>query len=396
MIYVGHDSQMVLSLFFAWVVLCNFTDAFTTTGCVNVRRNDCSPSTQFERRRQANRGVHTTSFTFTPPKASTIDVDGSLAQPDYLITDSVDLVIRPSLPQFLSQPRNLVGSSLVIAGGGLAAFNVVGNYNDGYVALQQISIFLAVLSSALDFQAVTRANGECKDRDSQQLSIDPRYRVSPNIRCGCSDDALVHMYAASYTTACAWLALRTSVACPSSLINWDVVFGPCAALVFSFSLAAPGLTLLHHYRIVDQSKLLRFMVRVIRQIPRVGADSDSDLPALSSTELFRAQSLLAIGIIGCIFAPEVLVLTLQGQDWWLRASHAYPGQQWIESTNALFGVYATQLSMIAHRAGKQGVATYLQIVPTFTFACLLLTVFPSGCSLYWWGDQISFFEFYSL
>jgi hypothetical protein len=384
----------VLSLLLAWVVSCNFTDAFVTTGYVNVRRNECSQCTQFEMRWRAHRRVHV-SFAGLRSKAATIDLDVGLIQPDFLITDSVDLAIRPSMSQFLSQPRNLIGCTLTIAACGLAAFNVVGNYNDGYLALQQISICLAVLSSALDFQAVARSNGGRNDRDSQH-SIDPRYRVSPNMRCGCSDDALVHMYAASYTAACAWLALRTSVACPSSLINWDVVVGPCAALVFTFSLAAPGLTLLHHYKIADQGSLLRFMVRAIRQIPRVCTESDSDLPALTSTELFRAQSLLAIGIIGCVFAPEALILTLQGQDWWLRASYAYPGQPWIESTNALFGIYATQLSMIAHRAGKQGAATYLEIVPKFTFACLLLTVFPSGCSLYWWGDQISFFDFYAL
>jgi hypothetical protein len=300
--------------------------------------------------------------------------------PDYLITDSLELNNRPSFSTFLVRPRNILGLSVISAGVGIAACNLVGTYGDFYVALQQISIGLATANAAADYKS-----------SQPPYETTPVYGVSPNVRCGCIDDALVHRYAATYTAAAAWLALRTSVVCPEGIMALDPVARPSSVLIFAFSLAAPAFTIIHHYKIADLENQLRFMVGLARN----GDRTKSALPSLSDTELFRAQSLVAIGIVGCIFAPEAMTLTLRGQDWWCRVSELHPGQQWIESTNALFGVYATQASMLAHRAGKLGVAPYSVLVPAFTVVCFVLTILPSACSLYWWGDKISFLEFYT-
>jgi hypothetical protein len=39
-----------------------------------------------------------------------------------------------------------------------------------------------------------------------------------------------------------------------------------------------------------------------------------DLPSLSETELLRAHALLAIGVVGCIYAPEVISFLSLGQQ----------------------------------------------------------------------------------
>lgn len=348
-------------------------------------------------------------------------------QPDYLITDSLDLIDRPDLLSFLLTPRNLLGLSLVGTGLALTVYNVVGAYNDDYLLLQQVSIGLAIANAALDYPPAMAAIAATAPRFSwslgtptasmasqqpQQPSMaaspetDPRRGISHNIRCGCIDDASVHWYSATYTLATAWLALRTSVACPASLGAWDKLLGPLAVIVFVYSIAAPSLTLLHHYKVYDFNGTLQFLVRLTRgktdteistgnRENRTSNAWPDPFPPLSELELFRAQALLAIGIIGCIFAPEAATLAVRDAEWWPRVMDVYPGQAWIESTNALFGVYATQSSMVAHRAGKLGVAPYAVIVPIFTLVCFALTILPSACSLYWWGDQISFFDFYT-
>lgn len=306
------------------------------------------------------------------------DVPVFLQQPDYLITDSLQLEQRPNLSHFLfSTNQNKLGVALVGVGAAIAACNLVGRYDESYVHLQMWAVSLAVAAAVLDFQ----------DSRSPYHSI-----VSPNVRCGVIDDAVVRWYSASYTLSTAWLAWRTSTACPDLLVTLDGFACPLAIFSFSFSLAAPLLTLFHHYRVADFQQPLQWIVALARGSDHVPAT----LPTLSDTELFRAQSLLAIGTIACIFAPEALALLLKGQTWWLRVDQLYPGLPWVESTNALFGVFATQASMVAHRAGKVGVAPYRTvIVPVFTVICILLTILPSVGSLYWWGDEISWFAFYT-
>jgi hypothetical protein len=120
------------------------------------------------------------------------------------------------------------------------------------------------------------------------------------------------------------------------------------------------------------------------------------IPPLSETELLQARGLLAIGIIGCIYAPEVLAFLILGQDWWIRVIDHFPSQPILESSTALFGIVATQASMMSHRAGKAGVAPFTQIVPAFAFLCFLLAILPCGAAFYWLHKEISFWEFYKV
>ena len=106
------------------------------------------------------------------------------------------------------------------------------------------------------------------------------------------------------------------------------------------------------------------------------------------------RGLLAIGVIGCVFAPDAVSFALGSQEWWGRVTALHPSQAYLESSTALYGVLATQASMIAHRAAKTGVATLDSIVPSFAAVCFVLAVVPCACALYWLGGDISFFSFY--
>jgi len=66
----------------------------------------------------------------------------------------------------------------------------------------------------------------------------------------------------------------------------------------------------------------------------------------------------------------------------MRVEESFPGQPLVESS---------------HRAGKAGVAPFSVFVPAFSVVCLLLAIFSCLAALYWlMGDEISFFEFYSV
>ena len=308
---------------------------------------------------------------------------GQLVMPDYLIVDSRDIIDRPSLKDFLIKPRNVLPLSVVFVGGLLSVLGITNNFNDIYlIMLIFVSIF-GLASSYLD----------CLDGLPPYIGS-PTESVSANVRCGIVDDAVVHVYAGLYTACSCWLAIRLSYACPDWLLSLDLVFGILSTVIFIFSLVAPVLTLLFEYSNSGEN-LVKSMVNVVRQKPYFKHQKDP-LPSMTETELLRANGLLAIGIIGCIYTPEVLSILLLGKDWWTRVLEVYPGQAWLEPSTAVAGIVSTQASMVAHRIGKAGVAPFSIIVPVFALVCLLFAILPCVAGLYWLGNDISFVAHYRL
>jgi hypothetical protein len=246
-------------------------------------------------------------------------------------------------------------------------------------------VALGLLNGGADFLSVLLA-----DKKS-----DPTLAVSPNTRLGMSDDALLHLYSAFYTTASAWLAYRACRVAPERLFSLDSLIGTISTAIFTFSLIMPTITLLHHHNVFDIQDKLQFIVGLARRNQSSpGNAQQNESLFLTETELLRVRSLLIIGVIGCVFAPVALSFALGGQEWWGRITTLHPSQTYLESSTELYGVLATQASMVSHRAAKAGVAPLETIVPLFTLVCFLLAVLPCVCSLYWLGDDISFFSFY--
>ena len=165
-------------------------------------------------------------------------------EPDYLITDCIDIDNRPSFLDLAQRPSIQLRLLLLIVGIGISLSNVIEKYNNVYIFLETVAILLGLLTAALDYVA------------SIPPYAAPTETVSPNIRCGTADDAVIHLYASIYTAAATWLALRVSSFRPSWLPPIDPVFGLLAAAIFLFSLLAPMLTLLHHAGVVDAENTL--------------------------------------------------------------------------------------------------------------------------------------------
>lgn len=308
-------------------------------------------------------------------------LEQGFVEPDYLITDCVNIDNRPTFLDTASRPSILLRLLLLVVGTGISLSNVVGNYNDFYQSLVLAAIPLGLLSAAADYLA------------SVPPYAAPCDTVSPNVRCGTADDALIHLYASIYTAGATWLALRVSPMCPSWLPALDPICGLSAAAIFLFSLLAPVLTLLHHSGAVDAESPLRNMV----SIARLGqAPKDEPLPGLTDTELLRAKSLIAVGVVGCLFAPIAIKFAIADPRWWPRVLQQFPAQGTLESSTALFGVFATQASMVAHTVAKAGVAPFRIVAPGFAVVCFVLAIVPCVCSLYWLGSDISFFSQYAL
>ncbi len=73
----------------------------------------------------------------------------------------------------------------------------------------------------------------------------------------------------------------------------------------------------------------------------------------------------------------------------------YPEQGLLESSTALFGIFATQASMVAHASAKAGVAPLRGVVPAFAGVCAVLTIIPCACALFWLDDS-TFFAHYAM
>ena len=134
------------------------------------------------------------------------------------------------------------------------------------------------------------------------------------------------------------------------------------------------------------------------RVARLGQLSQQDdaLPTLTDTELLRAKSLIAVGVVGCLFAPIAVKFALADPDWWTRVLVSFPAQGILESSTALFGVFATQASMVGHTdAAKSGVPFRI-VAPAFAVVCFVLAIVPCARSLYWLENDISFFSQYAL
>jgi hypothetical protein len=314
---------------------------------------------------------------------------------DYLITDSIHMLPqdRPALSTVLTRPTNLLRGLLLVTGVGISVCNVLGNYGEAYVMWQGAALTVALLTALADYQA---SLPPYKDDNAP-----PLYHVSPHVRCGVVDDAVVHVYAAVYTTAAAWLALRAGPLCPPWLAAGDAVLGLVAAAVFCFSFLAPLWTLGYHSNRHDSASVrlqgpLQALVRgARRQGPGVVVPPPGDPPALTATEILRAQSLLGVGVVGCLFAPIAVKFAIAGPAWWGHVLEVYPEQGLLESSTALFGIFATQASMVAHASAKAGVAPLRGVVPAFAGVCAVLTIIPCACALFWLDDS-TFFAHYAM
>ena len=339
--------------------------------------------------RNPNEDVRYANINFFVPavRSDEKDMEQLVYPNDYLITDSTFLPSssRPSLLQALSDPRDILATITVAIGVAISFFNVKGNYDLEYEHLEIVAISLGFLSSfAYIVQIVTG------------------YRISPNIRRGVVDEATVNLYAAAYTACVSWLALRTCDLCPSWLYSLDGVLPLLSVIVFLLSVVAPYFTLFSEQALGQY--LNHALVSFARSLEVSGEMEDEKgtgklltlhpLPELSPTELLRARGLLAVGILACVFAPDALSFALGGQDWWDRVYQLHPSQRYLESSTALFALFSVEASMIAHRVGKTGAASYSVIVPCFAAVCLMLAIIPCVCALHWLGNDISFFSFY--
>ena len=128
----------------------------------------------------------------------------------------------------------------------------------------------------------------------------------------------------------------------------DGVCAPLALGVFAYGAAAPVYTL-------------------------VGPPS-AERPPLSPTEALRARGLVAIGALGAVFAPDCVAFALGSDAWWDRVAELHASQRTLESSTSLFALFATEASMVAHRAGKAGCAPFERIVPAFVGVCFVLSL----------------------
>lgn len=306
---------------------------------------------------------------------------------DYLITDSKHLKERPSIFSVINSPRELVSLTLVFLGLLISACNVVGKYDDTYIYLESTAITLGFFSTFVYFAEVVSGTN-----------------ISKNVRRGIVDDATVTVYAACYTAAVSWLALRTSESCPDWIIQFDSVLPFMSIGVFVFSLIAPLLTLSGDFFENDaklsQTNSIPSYQRIVKFSRSLDVKNDSDSsdyyePAkLSDTELLRANGLLAIGVLACVFAPDALSFALGSQTWWERVTTIHPSQKMLESSTSIFALLSVEASMLSHRVGKTGAAPFEVIVPAFVIVCSLLAILPCICALHWLGDDVSFFSFY--
>ena len=283
---------------------------------------------------------------------------------NYLVNDSLDLENRPTVWDTLNNPRDLLALGLVGVGLIVSVCNVFGIYSKNvYLPLEYVSIGIGLASTFATF-----------------LQIVTGYNVVPETdRRGLVNDLYLNIYAACYSLAVSWLALRTSnITVPGIHIqSYDGILPWIMATIFLLSGVTPALTLWTPFGIWSES------------------------PELSETEKVRSRGLVAIGVLACVFLPDSLAFGFDSissggnGNWWNRISTLYPSQPILESSTALFALYANEASMILHRLAKAGAKTFRFIVPVGVVACLVLAIVPCVCALYWLGDDISFFSFYT-
>lgn len=346
-----------------------------------------SVKTDRRKRRRRSRSLLTLKSTSTDDYyEGEIDEYGPL---DYAITDSISLPEnqRPSAIECISNPRDMLALSLVVCGFVISYHNIIGDYSQEYQYWQQISILLGFCSLGAAMIQIWITG----------------YEISSRPRRGVIDDVVMNIYAGLYSGCVSWLALRASDFCPLQLHYFDGVMATIASSIFVFSLAAPIITLVENNNNDDNNNnktqrkknvdgdtsLSAGMTRIAR------LDTSLSVPSsISETELFRTQGLLAIGVLGCVFVPDCIAFGIGSSDWWNRITTIHPSQKLLESSTALFALYATEASMVATRCANKGLKPYRVMVPIFAIVCFILAIIPCVCSLYWLGDDVSFFSFY--
>ena len=313
-----------------------------------------------------------TTTTTTTKSATALADDGNEDlhnNDDYLVIDSLHVSDedRPSLIETLNNPRDGLALLLLVPiAGTVSLCNIFGIYTpELYTNLEVASIVLGILSGLVTYLQIATGYKIRK----YSLDID-----GTNCRRGLAEDSNVNFYAGTYSITVSWLALRESNACPNWLESMDYVLPWISLSVFFLAALIPAITLFNPGNIFD----------------------DETIPPLSETELVRMRGLLGIGILASVFAPSCFAFATGGSDWWDRVSTLFPSQRVLESTTALFALYANEASMVSHRCGKAGVAPFRTIVPLFAVVCFILTILPCAFLLYWLGggDDISFFSFY--
>lgn len=306
---------------------------------------------------------------------------------DFAITDSSNLddALRPTPLEAIWNPRDLLAMVLLSCGLAVSVCNITGQYGEAYRTWEQLSVVLGFASLA-----------------AALVQLQTGHEISPRPRRGVIDDSAMNLYAGLYSGFVSWLALRSSTFCPSWLARIDSVVPWLASSVFGFSLAAPIITLLENEKggsLGDDktSSISGKITKFARRSTGLSTEAVDQLripTALSDTELFRTKGLLAIGVLGCVFVPDCISFAIGSSSWWDRVTAIHPSQRLLESSTALFALYSTEASMVATRAANKGVAEYRVMVPIFAGVCLALAIIPCACSLYWLGDDVSFFSFY--
>jgi len=302
------------------------------------------------------------------------------ASKDYLITDSVDIPknLRPSAFSSISNPRDILALPLLFAGIALSYCNILGSYDTTYENITKASIGLGAMNAMASFV---------------QVAIG--YNVNTgieSIRRGITDDPTVTLYAGLYSAAVTWQALRTCSFCPQWLSDNDVVLAWLAFAIYIYSLAAPVSTLLGSK---TAAWLTSWRWLLENDTLKDGDNNHHETPEMTETELLRARGLLATGILACVFAFDAFAFGCKGQDWWSTVISLHPSQTTLESSTALFALYAVESNMVAHRFGKAGVYPWTFIVPSACIFNLFVAIVPCLAALYWLGNDISFFSFYS-
>ena len=259
------------------------------------------------------------------PRANIIDnyksipkVDDGLGPLDFGITDSLSVPddARPTLVDTISNPRDLLALILLVFGGCTVAYhNIFGIYGPSYEMTQRVSVCLGFVNMI-----------------AVLLQLQSSYLISKRSRLGLVDDAALTLYAGLYSAAASWLALRTSSFCPAWLTSasLDNVLPWFAAMIFSYSLAAPVITLIDHFDDSNDGDCLSTkMVQASRLLSPTQHDLTNIPTELSETELFRTKGLLFIGILGCVFVPACLAFAFQGEEWWQRVIANHPKQPYL-------------------------------------------------------------------
>ena len=208
--------------------------------------------------------------------------------------------------------------------------NVAGNYGERYVALEQLAVALGVLSGAAAI-----------------LQLATGYMITDSRRRGIADDGLVTLYGGLYSLSVSWLALRASDT-RSGLWEFDSLLSAAAVGCFLFGIAAPLATLCWPRANEEEGK----------EGGAGGLSSSSGgdggggwlatmrgTPDLSATELLRVRGLLALGVLGAVFIPDCVAFGLGGEEWWARVAAAHASQRTLESSTALFALFATEASV---------------------------------------------------